>query len=199
MEIFRKRRRFSEFVFGFISLGIGQELMRIGLLKPWSENIPFLLGIGIVGLFLSGVALFIIGRLALWFIKQYNQDNRVVKTLILTFTVAILGGLLIGGLGQFIYDHSSFSYRDVKNGVWLVTSVFQALVKVTVLFILYRFYQGTSLSWKEENFQRILVIVSIVLIFTTSIGLILPSISGLLLRAVDTVIVLGTVYRLIGK
>ncbi|MDQ8780827.1 hypothetical protein RFF84_08085, partial [Streptococcus ruminantium] len=41
----------SEFVFGFISLGIGQELMRIGLLKPWSENIPFLLGIGIVGLF----------------------------------------------------------------------------------------------------------------------------------------------------
>lgn len=50
MVIFKENRKFFEFAIGYIFVGIGQRLMGVGLLKPWSENAPVLLWLGLVGL-----------------------------------------------------------------------------------------------------------------------------------------------------
>ncbi|HFI0958282.1 TPA: hypothetical protein ACGOYP_001815, partial [Streptococcus suis] len=58
MVIFKENRKFFEFAIGYIFMGIGQKLMGVGLLKPWSENAPVLLWLGLVGLSLFGIGLF---------------------------------------------------------------------------------------------------------------------------------------------
>ncbi|HEM6509189.1 TPA: hypothetical protein U2E14_000804 [Streptococcus suis] len=129
MVIFKENRKFFEFAIGYIFMGIGQKLMGVGLLKPWSENAQVLLWLGLVGLSLFGIGLFFIGKLAIWFLRQFNQEQRVAKVVGLALAVSVLGGLLLGGLGQLIYDYTSFGYQEVKNAIWLVTSLFQTFIQ----------------------------------------------------------------------
>ncbi|MBO4113326.1 hypothetical protein E8L09_01880 [Streptococcus suis] len=64
MVIFKENRKFFEFAIGYIFMGIGQKLMGVGLLKPWSENAQVLLWLGLVGLSLFGIGLFFIRTLS---------------------------------------------------------------------------------------------------------------------------------------
>ncbi|HEM5430497.1 TPA: hypothetical protein U1629_001593 [Streptococcus suis] len=163
-------------------------------MKPWSENAPVLLWLGLVGLFLFGIGLFFIGKLAIWFLREFNQEQRVAKVVGLALAVSVLGGL-----GQLIYDYTSFGYQDVKNAIWLVTSLFQTFIKVTVIFILYCFYKDSNFSWKKENFRRIIAIVLLGILIAASIGLIWSAISDILLGLADMIVILGTVYYLLEK
>ena len=122
-----------------------------------------------------------------------------MKDVGLALAVSMIGGLLIGGLGQLIYDYSPFGYQEVKNAIWLVTSLFQSFIKVTVIFILYCFYKDSNFSWKKENFQRILAIVLLVILLVASIGLIWSGMSDILLGLADMIVIVGTVYYLLEK
>ncbi|HFI0587310.1 TPA: hypothetical protein ACGO00_001493 [Streptococcus suis] len=146
-----------------------------------------------------GIGLFFIGKLAIWFLREFNQEQRVAKVVGLALAVSVLGGLLLGGLGQLIYDYTSFGYQEVKNAIWLVTSLFQTFIKVTVIFILYCFYKDSNFSWKKENFRRIIAIVLLGILIAASIGLIWSAISDILLGLADMIVILGTVYYLLEK
>ncbi|MCK3923637.1 hypothetical protein [Streptococcus sp. 2022WUSS135] len=199
MVLFKENRKFFEFAIGYIFVGIGQKLMGVGLLKTWSENAPVLLWLGLVGLSLFGIGLFFIGKLAIWFLREFNQEQRVAKVVGLALAVSMIGGLLLGGLGQLIYDYSSFGYQEVKNAIWLVTSLFQTFIKVTVIFNLYCFYKDSNFSWKKENFRRIIAIVLLGILIAVNIGLIWSAISDILLGLTDMIVILGTVYYLLEK
>lgn len=173
---------------------MGQQLIRTGFIEPWAEDRQSFLVLGILGLISLVVGLFLIGKLFLIMIKQYNQHNQVVTSVLVAIGISLITGLLIGGIGQWLYDHSSFTYHHVKNGMWLATSLVQSLIRVTLLYAFICFYKGQFFSLKNRQWQRIMLLLFVCILLIGSIGLLVPRIAELLLYLVDTLLTLGIVY-----
>lgn len=194
MYFIKKQRRYSELVLGFLAFGIGQRLLGVGVWKPWAEDKGISLILGVIGaiLFIGGTILLI--RLLSWLLKNYNQENRVLKVLGLSLVLSVAVGFIIGLLGQFLYDHTSISYTLAKNLIWVLSSLLQVTIKMTALYSLICFYQGREVVFRKKEFQRLLwlslLLVGMILLFS----LLLPQLADILLFMADSLLILGTVY-----
>lgn len=199
MDFLKKYRRYSELVLGFLAFGLGQRLLGTGVLRPWAEERQFSLNLGVIGsvLFIGGIIL--LTHLLSWLLRNYNQDNRILKVLVRALLVSITVGFLFGLLGEFLYDYTSISYQFVKNVIWILSSLIQASIKITVLYSLITFYKGKGLSFKEKEFRNLLLFALLIIGLVSICSLLLPQLAEVLLFVADNFLVLGTVYYFVIK
>lgn len=199
MDFLKRNRRFMEFTLGFVSFGLGQRLIGSGFLQPWIKEKQRLLVLGWLGIILLLVGLFFLGKVTIWIFKNYNQNHRVTKLFLGMVALTIIGGLMIGGVGQFVYDKKWFDYATVKKAIWLISSVFQIIIKVMMVNVLSCYYRGSNFSWRSKNLYKQMLIVIISALMVSAIGLMVPVAAEVLLYMLDVTVVLGTIYCKIKK
>ncbi|CQR24749.1 hypothetical protein BN1356_01105 [Streptococcus varani] len=175
MDAIKKRRRYSELVVGFLSFGLGQRLLVVGVVKPWAEERQIVLFLAVLGFILWTGGIILLIRLLSWLLKNYNQNNRVLKVLAISLVASVTAGILIGFVGQFLYDKTSISYSIAKTSIWVLSSLIQASIKMTALYSLITFYQGKELSFKQKEFKFILLLALLMLGFAHVLSIFLPS------------------------
>ncbi|MDG3132759.1 hypothetical protein MKL26_06995 [Streptococcus suis] len=82
--------KYVRYIIGLVRLGMGQQLIRTGFIEPWAEDRQSFLVLGILGLISLVVGLFLIGKLFLIMIKQYNQHNQVVTSVLVALGVSLI-------------------------------------------------------------------------------------------------------------
>jgi hypothetical protein len=199
MDAIKKHRRYSELVVGFLSFGLGQRLLVVGVVKPWAEERQIVLFLAVLGFILWTGGIILLIRLLSWLLKNYNQNNRVLKVLAISLVASVTAGILIGFVGQFLYDKTSISYSIAKTSIWVLSSLIQASIKMTALYSLITFYQGKELSFKQKEFKFILLLALLMLGFAHALSIFLPQLAEVLLFMTDSFLLLGTVYYFVIK
>ena len=199
MKIHSKHKHFIECVLSFICLGLGQRFLISGLIKPWAEDRKLLVVLSLIGglLFVLGGILFI--KLFLWFYKKYNQNNRILKVLIYTIGATLVCGIVVGLLGQLLYDNSAISYRHIKTGIWVVSSYIQTAIKLIGLYALMCFYRGNRFSWKDRPLKQIILVGLGMVTGMAILSFLLPNLVTPIQYLVDTTLILGVIYCFIAK
>lgn len=192
-----KKKRFWLFTLGIICLGLGQRLSRLGFLQPWAEDRSLLIVIGVLGLILFAIGSAFLLKVLIWLFRHFNQNNQLIKVMLLATGAVILSGFVIGSLGQILYDNTSLDYGFVKDGIWLVTCLAQALIKSTVIFVVSCFLTNRPFTFKNKKYHNLLMLVGLLTLSATLIGLLVPIVSESLLFIVDTALVVGITYYLI--
>ncbi|MGZ7228765.1 hypothetical protein ACXWOY_08820, partial [Streptococcus pyogenes] len=100
------------------SFGLGQRLLVVGVVKPWAEERQIVLFLAVLGFILWTGGIILLIRLLSWLLKNYNQNNRVLKVLAISLVASVTAGILIGFVGQFLYDKTSISYSIAKTSIW---------------------------------------------------------------------------------
>ncbi|MGT2965445.1 hypothetical protein [Streptococcus acidominimus] len=110
---------------------------------------------------------------------------------------AVLSGLIIGGLGQLLYDHTSFAYDAVRIGVWTMSTIVQSVLKVILCFGLVSIHK--NLPIRERRHCLWLPLTGVV---SVSIGLVLlnywlPTVGAVLVSVIDAIVLIFTLYYFI--
>jgi len=106
MKILRLSR-FWRLATGLLFLGVGQRLLFTGAISPVVVEEGLSLILTLLSLLFLMIGTVLIFPIAIWFYKQYRSDKRLNHTILIYLFSAILCGILIGGLGQILYDNTS--------------------------------------------------------------------------------------------
>ena len=196
MKILRLSR-FWRLATGLLFLGVGQRLLFTGAISPVvvEEGLsPILTLLSLLFLMIGTVLVF---PVAIWFYKQYRSDKRLNHTILIYLFSAILWGILIGGLGQILYDNTSLEYDHVKIAIWTFTSIIQTFLKVILSYSLVSIYKALPIKSRVDQL-RLPVLVSMLLVaFCLAIAVWFPILGSFVLSIGDALILIFTLYYFI--
>lgn len=192
-----KLSKFWRLSLGLLLFGIGQRLFYTGVVSPWARD----RGLPILLLVLNFVAL-VLGLLLIipvvvWFYKRYRSDKRLPKLIIAYLLSAVVAGLVIGGIGQLLYDQTSFTYYAVRSGVWATSTIIQSILKVILCFGLVSIHKNVPIRKRSNYLWLPLVVVILVSICTALLSYFLPTVGSILVSLIDAIVLISTLYYFI--
>ncbi len=192
-----KLSKFWRLSLGLLFFGIGQRLFYTGVVSPWARD----RGLPILLLVLNFVAL-VLGLLLIipvvvWFYKRYRSDKRLPKLIIAYLLSAVVAGLVIGGIGQLLYDHTSFAYYAVRTGVWTMSTIIQSILKLVLCFGLVSIHKNVPIRKRGNYLWLPLVVVILVSICTALLSYFLPTVGSILVSLIDAIVLISTLYYFI--
>lgn len=192
-----KFSKFWRLSLGLLLLGIGQRLIYTGAVSPWATDrgLPVLLIILSLVALVLGLALVL--PLMVWFYKCHRSDKRLSKLILLYLLGAALSGLIIGGIGQFLYDHTSFAYYSVRTGVWTISLIIQSILKLILCFGLVSIYKQAPIRSRKSMLWLPLAGVLVVTLCLVLVNYWLPALGEYLTSLVDAVLLISTLYYFI--
>ncbi|MBF0839744.1 hypothetical protein [Streptococcus acidominimus] len=175
-------------------LGIGQRLMYTGVVSPWARDrgLPVLLLVLSLVAFVLGIALLL--PLLVWFYKLHRSDKRLPKLVLAYLLTAVTLGFIIGGLGQLLYDHTSFAYDAVRIGVWTMSTIVQSVLKVILCFGLVSIHKNLPIRERRNCLWLPLVGVIMVSICIVLLSYFLPTVGSVLASVIDAIVLIATLY-----
>ena len=183
MKILRLSR-FWRLATGLLFLGVGQRLLFTGAISPVVVEEGLSLILTLLSLLFLMIGTVLIFPIAIWFYKQYRSDKRLKHTILIYLFSAILCGILIGGLGQILYDNTSLEYDHVK-------------IKVILSYSLVSIYKTLPIKSRVDQL-RLPVLVSMLLVaFCLAIAVWFPILGSFVLSIGDALILICTLYYFI--
>ncbi len=189
-----KLSRFWRLSLSLLLLGIGQRLMYTGVVSPWARDrgLPVLLLVLSLVAFVLGIALLL--PLLVWFYKLHRSDKRLPKLVLAYLLTAVTLGFIIGGLGQLLYDHTSFAYDAVRIGVWTMSTIVQSVLKVILCFGLVSIHKNLPIRERRNCLWLPLVGVIMVSICIVLLSYFLPTVGSVLASVIDAIVLIATLY-----
>lgn len=189
-----RHSKFWRLAIGLIGLGLGQRLLLTGVLEPWTKDRSPSLVLSLLSVLLLMLGLVFTVPIAKYFYRANRSDKRLMKTILGYLITSLLLGVVIGGLGQLIYDQSHFTYEDVKNSMHIVSTFLQGLLKVILFYCLVSIHRKRPMrGWKKELLLPAVVtlgVISISLVITNK----LPQSADFILSLVDTGLLMTILY-----
>lgn len=189
-----KLSRFWRLSLGLLLLGMGQRLLYTGAVSPWAMD----RGLPVLLLLLSLVALVVglvlILPLVSWFYKLHRSDKRLPKLILLYLLSATLVGLVIGGIGQLLYDHTSFAYAAVQTGIWATSTIIQSVLKLILCFGLTSIHKNLPIRQRRNYLWLPIVGVVLVSICLVLLNYWIPTVGSVLVSLTDALVLISTLY-----
>lgn len=165
-----KHSRFWRLSLGLLLLGIGQRLLYTGVVSPWARDRSLPILLLVLSLVALALGVVLVLPLIVWFYKYHRSDKRLTKLILVYLLSATVVGLVIGRVGQLLYDHTSLAYYAVRTGVWAVSTISQGVLKLFLCFGLVSIYKQLPIRKRLD----MLWLPSLVVIAIT-VGLVLMS------------------------
>jgi len=147
------------------------------------------------GRFIIGIVL--IFPITIWFYRQYRSDKRLNHTILIYLFSAILCGILIGGLGQVLYDHTSLEYGHVKIAIWAFTTIVQTFLKVILSYSLVSIYKALPIKSRVDQLRLPVLVSMLIVAFCLAIAVWFPILGSFVLSIGDALILIFTLYYFI--
>ncbi|MBF0781103.1 MULTISPECIES: hypothetical protein [unclassified Granulicatella] len=188
-----KYKRFIAFVLGYVSLGVGQRLGLHLLSEVGKErHISFMfLGLSVA---MIGLGIVLLGNVFLWYVKTYNQHNRVWKIICYSLVCAITSALGIGIFGEIIYQTFSIPYPIMKTFLWACSVYTQLIIRLVSLYVLICFYQNKEFSFHDKKLWKSIGIWSGCILGIIVISSVFPSYMLVIHLVGDLSLVVGNMY-----
>lgn len=196
MTVF-KPTLFKTLALGLLALGVSQRLLMLGVVSPWARDKVFPLVLLVLGLICGLGGALLLLPLVVQFYKTHRSDKRLVISLGAYLLATVISGLLIGGLGQVLYDQTSWSYDQVKTGIWLVSSLVQLALKLLFAFSLVSIYRHQPIRRRLRLLVLPVLGALVVLLLTLVISLWWSSLGTWLVSLTDAGLLLAMLYYLI--
>ncbi|WP_316606157.1 hypothetical protein [Streptococcus pluranimalium] len=132
-----------------------------------------------------------------WFYKSHRSDKRLPKIILAYLLSAAVAGIVIGGIGQLLYDHTSFAYSTVRTGVWTTSTIIQSILKVVLCFGLVSIHKNLPIRKRSNYLWLPLVVVILVCICTALLSYFLPTVGSILVSLIDAIVLIYTLYYFI--
>ncbi|CYU95931.1 hypothetical protein [Streptococcus suis] len=192
-----KFSRFWRLSLGLLLLGIGQRLLYTGAISPWARDRGLPIFLIVLSLVALGLGMALIFPLIIWFYKRHRSDKRLPQLILAYLLSAVVAGLFIGGIGQLLYDHTSFAYYAVRTGVWTTSTIIQSILKLLLCFGLVSIHKNLPIR-KRSNY----LYLPLVGVFLASIGIVLlnyflPTIGSIVTSLIDAIVLISTLYYFI--
>lgn len=193
MKILRLSR-FWRLATGLLFLGVGQRLLFTGAISPVIVEEGLSLILTLLSLLFLMIGTVLIFLITIWFYRQYRSDKRLNHTILIYLFSAILCGILIGGLGQILYDNTSLEYDHVKIAIWAFTSIIQTFLKVILSYSLVSIYKALPMKSRAEQ-MRLPVLASMIIVpVCLTIAVWFPILGSFVLSIGDALILIFTLY-----
>lgn len=193
MKILRLSR-FRRLATGLLFLGVGQRLLFTGAISPVVVDGGLSLILTLLSLLFLMIGTILIFPIAIWFYRKYHSDKRLNHTILIYLFSAILCGILIGGLGQILYDNMSLEYAHVKIAIWAFTSIIQTFLKVILSYSLVSIYKALPMKSRAEQ-MRLPVLASMIIVpVCLAIAAWFPILGSFVLSIADALILIFTLY-----
>ena len=189
--------RFWRLAIGLLFLGVGQRLLFTGAISPVivEEGLSFILTLFSLLFLIIGTVL--IFPITIWFYRQYRSDKRLNHTILIYLFSAILCGILIGGFGQILYDHTSLEYDHVKITIWAFTTIIQTFLKVILFYSLVSIYKALPMKTRLEQLRLPVLVSTILVACCLAIAVWFPILGSFVLSIGDALILIFTLYYFI--
>lgn len=189
--------RFWRLAIGLLFLGVGQRLLFTGAISPVivEEGLSFILTLFSLLFLIIGTVL--IFPITIWFYRQYRSDKRLNHTILIYLFSAILCGILIGGFGQILYDHTSLEYDHVKITIWAFTTIIQTFLKVILFYSLVSIYKALPIKNRLEQLRLPVLVSTILVACCLAIAVWFPILGSFVLSIGDALILIFTLYYFI--
>ena len=135
--------------------------------------------------------------IAIWFYRKYHSDKRLNHTILIYLFSAILCGILIGGLGQILYDNTSLEYDHVKIAIWVFTTIIQTFLKVVLSYSLVSIYKALPMKSRAEQMRLPGLVSMIIVTVCLAIAAWFPILGSFVLSITDALILIFTLYYFI--
>lgn len=189
--------RFWRLATGLLCLGLGQRFLYTGAISPMvvEEDLSLIL-ISLSLLFLT-IGTSLVLPITIWFYRQYRSDKRLNHTILIYLFSAILCGILIGGLGQVLYDHTSLEYGHVKIAIWAFTTIVQTFLKVILSYSLVSIYKALPIKSRVDQLRLPVLVSMLIVAFCLAIAVWFPILGSFVLSIGDALILIFTLYYFI--
>ncbi|MBF0779385.1 hypothetical protein [Streptococcus cuniculi] len=189
--------KFWRLALGLLLVGVGQRLLLTGVLSPWATDTALSIVLPLMSLAFCAVGLFLVIPIGVWFYKLHRSDKRLPKLILAYLLTAVTVGFLIGGLGQLLYDHTSFSYSNVKTGIWVFSTIIQTDLKVILIYSLVKIDRALPIKEDWRQTTPPLLIATGCTMVALVLSLWLPTVGGVVVSVVDSLILMATLYYFI--
>ena len=196
MKILRLSR-FWRLATGLLFLGVGQRLLFTGAISPAVVEEGLSLILTLLSLVFLMIGTVLIFPIAIWFYKQYRSDKRLNYTILIYLFSAILCGILIGGFGQILYDHTSMEYDHVKITIWVFTTIIQTFLKVILSYSLVSIYKALPIKNRLEQLRLPVLVSTILVACCLALAIWFPILGSFVLSIADALILIFTLYYFI--
>ena len=185
---------FRRLATGLLFLGVGQRLLFTGAISPVVVDGGLSLILTLLSLLFLMIGTILIFPIAIWFYRKYHSDKRLNHTILIYLFSAILCGILIGGLGQILYDNMSLEYAHVKIAIWAFTTIIQTFLKVILSYSLVSIYKALPMKSRAEQ-MRLPVLASMIIVpVCLAIAAWFPILGSFVLSIADALILIFTLY-----
>lgn len=189
-----QHQKFWRLSLGLLLIGIGQRLFYTGAVLPWVNDTTLPLTWIVTSMICFLLGFMCVLPLAIWFYKTYRSDERLLKLIGFYLLFACLLGVVIGGLGQLLYELTSFTYATVQIGIWVSSTISQNLLKLIFCFGLVSIYKQLPIGKRMCLVRLPLVVVGVLTVGTLFLTVCLPEISSLLTSVIDAVLLIAILY-----
>ena len=196
MKILRLSR-FWRLAIGLLFLGVGQRLLFTGAISPVIVEEGLSLILTLFSLLFLIIGIVLIFPITIWFYRQYRSDKRLNHTILIYLFSAILCGILIGGLGQVLYDHTSLEYGHVKIAIWAFTTIVQTFLKVILSYSLVSIYKALPIKSRVDQLRLPVLVSMLIVAFCLAIAVWFPILCSFVLSIGDALILIFTLYYFI--
>ena len=196
MKILRLSR-FWRLATGLLFLGVGQRLLFTGAISPVIVEEGLSLILTLFSLLFLIIGTVLIFPITIRFYRQYRSDKRLNHTILIYLFSAILCGILIGGLGQVLYDHTSLEYGHVKIAIWAFTTIVQTFLKVILSYSLVSIYKALPIKNRLEQLRLPVLVSTILVACCLAIAVWFPILGSFVLSIGDALILIFTLYYFI--
>ena len=193
MKILRLSR-FWRLAIGLLFLGVGQRLLFTGAISPVIVEEGLSLILTLFSLLFLIIGIVLIFPITIWFYRQYRSDKRLNHTILIYLFSAILCGILIGGLGQVLYDHTSLEYGHVKIAIWAFTTIVQTFLKVILSYSLVSIYKALPIKSRVDQLRLPVLVSMLIVAFCLAIAVWFPILGSFVLSIGDALILIFTLY-----
>lgn len=192
-----KFSRFWRLAIGLLFLGVGQRLLFTGAISPVIVEEGLSLILTLFSLLFLIIGTVLIFPITIWFYRQYRSDKRLNHTILIYLFSAILCGILIGGLGQVLYDHTSLEYDHVKITIWAFTTIIQTFLKVILSYSLVSIYKALPIKSRVDQLRLPVLVSTILVACCLALAIWFPILGSFVLSIADALILIFTLYYFI--
>lgn len=196
MKILRLSR-FWRLATGLLFLGVGPRLLFTGAISPVIVEEGLSLILTLFSLLFLIIGTVLIFPITIWFYRQYRSDKRLNHTILIYLFSAILCGILIGGLGQILYDNTSLEYDHVKIAIWAFTSIIQTFLKVILSYSLVSIYKALPIKSRVDQLRLPVLVSTILVACCLALAIWFPILGSFVLSIADALILIFTLYYFI--
>ena len=189
--------RFWRLAIGLLFLGEGQRLLFTGAISPVIVEEGLSLILTLFSLLFLIIGTVLIFPITIWFYRQYRSDKRLNHTILIYLFGVILCGILIGGFGQILYDHTSLEYGHVKIAIWAFTTIVQTFLKVILSYSLVSIYKALPIKSRVDQLRLPVLVSMLIVAFCLAIAVWFPILGSFVLSIGDALILIFTLYYFI--